>query len=128
MKLSFFIGIMALVVWSCSPVKVATKTSAHLAKNSQDSTEYEVVIIDNGFDLWFLTNYSESKDRSNEYYRAKNMVAVANWNDYYHLGRYDRVVESYIDYRPDIDYGIDVNRKLFWYFKYVKSEYGINLF
>jgi hypothetical protein len=72
---------MALTVWACSPVKEATKTSASLAQNSKDTTEYEVVII-----------------------------------------------ESYIDYRPNIDYGIEVNRKLFWYFKYVKSKYGINLF
>lgn len=128
MKLSFFIGIIALMVWSCSPSKEATKTSAELTKSSQDSTEYEVVIIDSGFDLWFLTNYSPSKDRSNEYYRYKNLVAIANWNDYYRLGRYDRVIDSYIDYRPDIDYGIDVNRKLFWYFEYVKSDYRINLF
>jgi hypothetical protein len=28
MKLSFFIGMMALLVWACSPVKEAAKTSA----------------------------------------------------------------------------------------------------
>lgn len=128
MKVSFFISIMALTVWACSPVKEASRTSAALTRDSRDSTEYEVVIIDIGFDQWYLTNYSEAKDRSNEYYRYKNQVAIANWNDYYHLGRYDRVIESYIDYRPNIDYGIEVNRKLFWYFKYVKSKYGINLF
>jgi hypothetical protein len=128
MKLSFVFGIMALVVWACSPVREVSKTSATLTQNSKDTTEYEIIIVDIGFDTWYLTNYSEAKDRSNEYYRYKNMVAVANWNDYYHLGRYDRVIESYIDYRPGIDYGIELNRKLFWYFKYVKSEYGINLF
>jgi hypothetical protein len=128
MKLGFFIGIIALMVWACSPVKEVSKTSATLTKNSKDTTEYEVIIVDIGFDTWYLTNYSESKDRSNEYYRYKDMVAVMNWNNYYHLGRYDRVIDSYIDYRPDIDYGIELNRKLFWYFKYVKTEYGINLF
>jgi hypothetical protein len=128
MKLSFFIGIIALSVWACSPVKEASKTSATLAKNGQDTTEYQIVITDIGFDTWYLTHYSGVKDYSNEYYRFKDLVAVASWNDYYRTGKYSRYIDSSIDYRPDIDYGIEVNRKLYWYFLYVKSEYRIHLF
>lgn len=119
---------MALMAWACSPVKEASKSSATLIKEAKDTTEYEVIISDIRFDQWYQKNFSEVKDRSNEYYRYKNTVAVVNWNNYYHTGRYDRVIDSYIDYRPDIDYGIDVNRKLYWYFAYVKSEYKVNLF
>lgn len=128
MKLSFVIGIMALMVWACSPVQNATKTSATLTQSSKDSTEYEILIIDPRFEQWYLMNYSEAKDYSNEYYRSKNQLAVANWNDYYRTGQYGRVIDSYINYQPTIDYGIEVNRKLYWYFKYIKTNYGINLF
>ena len=128
MKLSFFIGIMALLVWACSPVKDVSKTSATLTQNSQDSTEYEILILDPRFDQWYLINYSQAKDYSNDYYRIKNLIAVGNWNDYYRKGRYSQVIDSSIDYWPNIDYGVEVNRKLYWYFKYVKNNYRISLF
>lgn len=128
MKRSFFIGIMALLIWACSPVKEAAKTSATLAKNSQDSTEYEILIIDPQFDQWYLVNYSPAKDYSNDYYRSKNQVAVASWNFFYREGKYPRVIESSIDCQSNIDYGLEVNRKLYWYFTYVENNYRIRLF
>jgi hypothetical protein len=38
------------------------------------------------------------------------------------------VIDSWINYQPQIDYGIDVNRKLYWYFRFVEDYYGIRLF
>ena len=128
MKQFFFIGIMALLAWACSPAREAAKTSARLVKNSQDSTEYEILIIDPHFDEWYLLNFTPAKDYSNDYYRSKNLVAVANWNDYYRSGRYSPVIDSYIDYWPVTDYGIEVNRKLYWYFRYIRETYRIRFF
>ena len=125
MKPSFLIIIMGLMVWACSPAKKASKASVTLAK---DSVEYEIWIIDPRFDQWYIINYSPAKDYSNEYYRSKNMIAVINWNDYYRSGKYSKIIDSYIDYQSSIDYGIEVNRKLFWYFKFVVETYNIYLF
>ena len=127
MKPSYLFGIMALLIWACSSVKPTAKTSASLIKNSQDSTEYDIVILDPQFDQWYLTNYNPAKDFSLDYYRSKNLIAVANWNNYYRSGRYTREIDSSIDYQPNIDYGIEVNRKLFWYFKYLEDNYRIRL-
>jgi len=126
-KTGFFIGITALMIWGCSPVKQASKTSAKLEHAAQDSTEYEIRIIDPQFDQWYIINYSPAKDYSKEYYRSKNFVGVTNWNNYYTSGRYNRIIISLLDYRPDVDYGIDVDRKLYWYFRYIESECGIPL-
>jgi len=129
MKPGIVILIIALAVWACSPAKeVSGPTRAVLSETTQDSTEYELVIIDIRFDNWYLMNYSLAKDRSNEYYRMKNNFAAANWNAYYNSGRYHRVIDSYLDYWPNIDYGIELNRKLFWYFKFVEETYKIPLF
>jgi hypothetical protein len=128
MKASFFIGMTALLIWGCTPVRQASKTSANLKQTSQDSTEYEIIIIDPQFDNWYLLNYSPAKDYSKEYYQSKNLVGVANWNYYYRSGQYTRVIESFIDYQPNVDYGIEVERKLYWYFKYVVTTYKIRLF
>lgn len=128
MSRSISIGILVLVIWACSPVKHSSKTSAILTQKDQDTTEYGIVIIDSGFDQWYLTNYSPAQDRSNDYYRTQNIVAVGNWNDYYRTGKYSRIIDSSIDCRPDVEYGIDVNRRLYWYFRYIKSKYRIYLF
>jgi len=128
MKLSILIGFMACIIMACSSAREASKTSAKLAQSSNDSTEYELIIIDARFDTWYSLNYSPAKDRFNEYYRSKNLVAVINWNDYYRNGRYGKVIDSYIDYQPSVDYGIEVNRKLYWYFQYIVESYEINLF
>jgi hypothetical protein len=128
MKPVFYIGILSLLVYACSTAENASETSAKLAQNNLDSTLYEALIIDPNFDTWYLLNFALSKDRSNDYYRMKNNIAVVNWNDYYRKGLYLKVVDSYINYEPHIDYGMEVNRKLFWYFKYVQENYKIQLF
>jgi hypothetical protein len=128
MKRLYFISLIALLIWACSPVKNASKSTASISPDAQDSTEYDLIISDIHFDQWYLLNYNEAKDRTDEYYHSKNLVAVYNWNDYYHRGEYLEVIDSWINYQPQIDYGIDLNRKLYWYFKFVEDYYGIRLF
>lgn len=128
MKPAFLLSVIAMLIWSCSSVQNTTGSSAKLIGNSPDSTEYELVIIDIHFDQWYTMNYSEAKDRTDTYYQSKNLVAASRWNDYYRRGKYINVVDSYFDYQPQIDYGIEVNRKLFWYFSFVEEYYGIKLF
>lgn len=120
--------LIALVAWACSPSKNAVTTSAVVNKSSEDSTIYELIIENVHFDHWYLIRYSPAKDHSEEYYRQKNIIAVSNWNEFYRQGRFRNVINSYIDYWPNISYGMELNRKLFWYFTFVKEEYKIKLF
>jgi hypothetical protein len=128
MKLKILFGLMILAVWACSPAREASKTKATLTQNSQDSTMYDILIIDPYFDQWYLMNYSPAKDRLNDYYRAKNLEAVTNWNYYYTTGKYSRIIDSLIEYSSGTDYGIEVNRKLYWYFIFFTDKYKIRLF
>ena len=115
-----------LLAWSCSPSqKISSSGKPPVIKN--DSTEYGIIIIDTGFDHWYLMNFSQPKDRSNEYYRGRNQVGVGNWNDYFTRNRYPRTIDSSIEYDYSVDYGIEVNRKLFWYFKYTEDKLKIRL-
>jgi len=128
MRTGFLIGMIALLICSCSSVKKTSKTSATLTKAVQDSTEYVIQITDPQFDLWYHQNYSPVTDYSKEYYRGQNLVGVVNWNNYYIEGKYCWIIESTIDYRPEIDYSIDLERTLYWYFKYISINYNIRLF
>jgi hypothetical protein len=128
MKQIFIFWSMVLILWSCSASREAVKTSASLIQGSNDSTQYEIRVIDPHFDHWYLTNFSPAKDRTNDFYREKNLEAVGTWNNYFHNGRCLWLIDSPINYFPEIDYGIDVNRILYWYFLYIHDKYRIKLF
>ncbi|MDY0344555.1 MAG: DUF6146 family protein [Lentimicrobium sp.] len=120
--LASFIGF-----WSCKSTHETIKSEGAETSVQIDSTEYGVIIMDNNFDRWYLTRFSQAQDRSNSYYRSMNNLAVSNWNHYFNTNRYNRVINNYIAYNPSEDYGIEVNRKLYWYFKFIEESYRVPL-
>ena len=119
---------IVLVLGGCFSSRRVSAISPSLARSQTDTSYYEVMIVDPRFDLWYTQNYSDVKDRMKEYYQASNLAAVSNWNHYYNTGKYSGLIESPIDYRPEVDYGIEVDRKLYWFFRYISETYGIRLF
>lgn len=88
-----------------------------------DSIEYELIILDPGFDFWFNTNKKGEWFYSEEYLEHWNQILVSQWNNQIGLrGRGDCSPDMYIDYNPSIDYGKTLNYKLFYYFRYVDEE------
>lgn len=126
MKKYLSILIIALLAISCTSQKEVT-TDKSSTKVVSDTSGYDVLIIDPEFDRWYSMRFSQSMDRSDQYYSSMNDLAARNWNDYYHRGRYNRIIDSYLNYNPAIEYGIETNRKLYWYFKFVEERYGIRL-
>ena len=127
MKKLLFVGLIVLIYGACTTS--GNISGKHIPQPSlvRDSTEYELLIIDPEFDLWYAMHFSPANDRSNEYYSLQNKIGVINWNHYYTTGRYSGVVDSYIDYQPGIEYGLELNRKLYWYFKYTQEKFRIPL-
>ncbi len=126
MKTILFI-LLALSFFGCSSPRQSQNTDSTAHKIMIDSSDYEIIIIDPDFDRWYMMNVSPGQERSSEYYRSKNIFAVSRWNDYYMRGKYRRAIGANINYNPSIDYGLDVNRKLYWYFKYIQENYKVPL-
>jgi hypothetical protein len=127
MKKFLFVALAASLFWACSSQKNITGHTGDPPKVVKDSTEYELIIIDPEFDIWYQLNFTLAKDHTNEYYSSKNLVGTINWNHYFTSGRNSQVVCSFIDYLPSIDYGIELNRKLYWYFRFIEETYRIRL-
>ena len=127
MKKILLFAIIIFATWSCSQQKKITQSQKSHAEIIEDNTEYNILIIDPGFDRWYMMRYSASMDRSNEYYKGMNNVGVQNWNDFYNRGKYPQVIGSYLSYNPSIDYGLEVNRRLYWYFKYIEENFRIRI-
>ena len=127
MKKLLFFGLLLFVGGSCTQQKQMTQSQKSQSEISIDSTEYNILIIDPAFDRWYMMRYSASMDRSNEFYKGMNNLGVQNWNNYYNRGKYPQVIGSYLNYNPGIDYGLDVNRRLYWYFKYIEENFRIRI-
>ncbi|MBK6347156.1 MAG: hypothetical protein IPN08_18705 [Bacteroidales bacterium] len=127
MKKLIFFGIVFIAACACSSQRESTGSGKPAGTVAIDSTEYEITIIDPDFDRWYLTHYSPALERSNEYYHSMNIQGVSNWNLYFTRNRYSSVIGSYINYNPSEDYGIDVNRRLYWYFRFIEKNYRIRL-
>jgi len=94
---------------------------------SVDSVEYELIILDSGFDSWLLRKPSK-QFYSKEYYEYMNKLYVAEWNYRYSTIKNHGEYDSFIDYEPNVDYGLDLNYKLYYYFKYFEETHKTKLY
>ncbi|HPE33266.1 MAG TPA: DUF6146 family protein [Bacteroidales bacterium] len=92
-----------------------------------DSTEYELIVSDAEFENWLITNSRPVWYHENDYYRFKNRLYVVNWNNRVRQAMYRPPYDYEIEYDPSVDYGVEVNWKLYWYFKYLEQKLGIDL-
>jgi hypothetical protein len=92
---------------------------------ANDSLEYEIIIIDPGFS-YFLNSLARPEGfYSQDYLENKNRFLVTDYNNrVLHPQRYNpNIYEMQINYDPNIDYGYDVNYKLYNYFVYLSRKY-----
>lgn len=123
MKKLLIIAVTIALAVACASHKKRAKTISPTL--SKDSTEYELIVFDTHFESWLAINYSEAMKKSNAYYKHHNYLYVTEWNEKFR--RSHPFFESYIDYRSDIDYGLEFNYKLYMYFEYVEKELGVKI-
>jgi thioredoxin-related protein len=121
-KSNLFFIIFLLILASCAGNKKLSKVAISNRDNEiSDSTEYELIIFDPGFETWYLSHSKPDWYHSKDYYETWNSQYVIAWNSKAMDMRYSRFFESTIDYDPFVDYGLELNHKLFYYFMYVEK-------
>ena len=142
-KIIFTIGVAILFVLSlanCSGTKqTISVTDEEKAAFSQtegdtitirdDKTEYEIIIIEPGFDFWLQSIARPEGYYSQSFLENRNRIMVIEWNQrVMQPYRYNtNLYELRIDYDPNIDYGYEVNYKLYNYFIYFQRKYNQRL-
>ncbi len=94
-----------------------------------EESEYELIIIDPGFNNW-LNNIARAPGYySQDFLEYRNNVYVNNWNQRVLLpSQFDsNLYFFHIEYDPRIDYGYDLNYKLYNYFIYFQRKYDQRL-
>lgn len=97
----------------------------NLVSISEEQEEYELLVLDPGFETWFMTTWAPAKDRSPQYYSYWNRAYVNAWNYKATNPHTASLFDNMIQYDPTADYGIEVDRKLYYYFRWVDSKLGI---
>jgi hypothetical protein len=94
--------------------------SKDVVRIANDSLEYEVIIIDPGFNSWLASNARPRGFYSESYLESRNQIYVTEWNirasqpQLYNPNLY----EVRIDYNPSIRYGYEVNYLIYNYMVY----------
>lgn len=133
MKKYISILILLLIIIACSTTSqtIASADNASgkkvndTVRIANDSLEYEVIIIDNGFSTWLASRAYPRNYYSLQYLENKNYLYVTEWNNrVLQPQRYSpNLYEMSINYRPDIHYGYEVNYLIYNYMIYFQNTY-----
>lgn len=94
-------------------------------KIANHELEYEVIIIEPGFNTWLNTQAMPRGYYSENYLESRNRIWVNEWNSrVLQPLRFNRnLYEMQIDYNPSIRYGYEVNYLIYNYFIYFQLHY-----
>ncbi|MFT4575258.1 MAG: tRNA A22 N-methylase [Polaribacter sp.] len=131
LKSTIYVLILALFLVCCGSYnstnnKVAKEDPVVIAN---EKLAYEIVIIDAGFTSYLFSVAKPMTYYSQTYLQSKNRVYVAKWNSRaQNSQRYNsNIYENVIEYQANVDYGLEVNYKLYWYFKFAEQKYKMRL-
>lgn len=123
--------ILIILFYSCgtSPLKNSSNTKEEPVVIKNDSLEYEITIIDIGFTTYLNTIAKPVGYHSENYLENKNRRYVPIWNSRVNnsFNYNTNIYENIIDYSPHINYGYEVNYKLFNYFEFAQRKYRMRL-
>jgi len=124
----FIFGIIAIIsFWACSSsksVQQKAKVKNEAVTIANDSLSYEIIIIDIGFKNYLITVARPMTFYTVDYLENKNKIYVSEWNNRFREAYKPNLYENIIDYDYNKHYGLEVNYKLYNYFKYVEKAYG----
>ncbi len=130
MKNSLFITALLLLSQSCTTLKNAAnkdkQTTAIQAQQNEDG-EYDLEVIDTRFTYFINAIARPMSTYTEQYLKSRNQFLVSEWNSLYFSGRYRNIIESSIDYDPNINYGLKYEYKLYQVFAFVGWKYGLKL-
>ena len=127
MKSILGIVLVAFLLVDCAPSyrRLPPVKSENIVDIAQQEEEYELLVFDPGFETWFTTTWSPAKDRSRAHYRFWNQRYVSAWNYKATRPSFSNIFDTTIQYDPTVDYGMEVDRKLYYYFRWVDTKKGI---
>ena len=122
----YIFTVVTLILSACSSksslsnrdaaVSPGSKAKSDTIRIANDSLEYEIIIIDNGFNSWLASRAKPRGYYGQSYLENKNRFWVTEWNNRaMNPTQFGDMYQMQIDYRPQINYGYEVNYLLYNY-------------
>ena len=138
MKHLIYIILLCIFALSCKTQKATTSNNTEkldaIKQNdtvtiANDELEYEIIIIEPGFNFWVAGTAQPRGFYSQNYMENRNNLYVIEWNQrVLNPQRFNpNLYELRIDYQQGIDYGYEVNYLLYNYFIYFQLTYNQRL-
>lgn len=137
MKNLIYTVLILITIIACSTSK-SNLSNVEKPKTASNDTikivnkelEYEVIIIEPGFDYWLASTAFPRRYYSQSYLENKNSFYVTEWNNrVMQPQRYPpNLYEMTINYDPNINYGYEVNYLIYNYMIYFQNKYNQRLF
>lgn len=131
----FYLFITTLIGCKSNPKPVAAenlvnKTQSDTIRIANDELEYEIMIVDGGFNSWLHTT-AKPRGFHNQYYlESRNIRWVSEWNNRAQSATTNAERDLFltqIDYQNGINYGYEVNYLLYNYLVYFQLKNNIRL-
>ncbi|SEK57861.1 hypothetical protein SAMN04487910_0867 [Aquimarina amphilecti] len=134
-KQFFFIIILALFTYSCATTKdrkldtTSTTDSSDTLRIANDELEYEIIIIEPGFNNWLVTQRPRGY-YNQQFLEIRNRQYVIEYNQrVVQPQRFDpNLYIQQINYDQYTDYGYEVNYLLYNYFLFFERQYKQRFF
>ena len=133
--MKFVVGccLLMLALYSCDSGKHSMKAAAEpvdakeiandTVRIANDDLAYEILIIEPGFNLWLATQPPQGYNGLS-FLESNNRIYVTTYNQrVYDINFSNSLYQQTINYEPTIRYGLEVNYKLYNYFKYFEQKY-----
>jgi hypothetical protein len=128
MKNIWFVILLALGIASaCSSTQKTSGPNQSVNVMSRDSLEYELIILDPKYES-FIAMQPSAEFYSQTYYENWNRQYVIEWNmRHRNPTNFGDFYQTEIDYDGFTDYGLELNYRLYYYFRFIEKEYNIRL-
>lgn len=134
MKNLIYITAVCFLVYNCKSSHSTKTTHEDVVQNqvdndtvriANDDVAYEIIIIEPGFNTWLQSVAKPEGFYSKAFLESRNIQYVTAWNNrVMQPSRYNpNLYEMQINYNQNIDYGYEVNYKLYNYFIYFQLTY-----
>ncbi len=93
------------------------------AEEEEDTTEYRLVIFSAAFEGWFQRTHQPKEFYSQSYLEEWNKQLTDQWNRHIHSARRRECIpDTYIEYEKDVDYGKELNHRLFYFYRFMHEQ------
>ena len=134
MKRLLLLSALLIAALSCQPKKDFVKDQEDRAamigdtlRIANDELDYEIIVIDPGFNSWMLMNARPRGYHSQSYLENRNLSWVLEWNNRARNPRSANLFGMPIDYQNGVNYGYEVNYLLYNYLTYFQLKNNIRL-